>query len=419
MSDWSHFYKKSIKERRTLLQRHHLFESQEVESFTNGNSLSENVADSLIENYVGNFSLPMGLATNFIIDNKPYTIPMAVEETSIIAAVSATAKWVCRDGEITTCYEKDYIIGQIHLQEVKNAQETVDLILHHKSEIIENANTFIPSMVERGGGVFDISVRALEQNEFCSNVIIHLLCNTQDAMGANIINQVSEKISPFLEKLTGYKPFLRILSNYSKYSVARATVEIWNVQPEIARKIENVSKAAHIDTYRAVTHNKGIMNGVDPILIATGNDWRAAEAAAHAHAARFGQYQALSTWKSYGDNLKGTIEIPLRLGIVGGVTSLHPQAKMALKVLDVKSASELARVACAVGLVQNLAALKALATDGIVKGHMKLHAKNLALLVADDSYQAQRLTHELENLLVEKKSITLSDAKEIYYKISS
>jgi hydroxymethylglutaryl-CoA reductase len=372
------------------------------------------LAEHLIENAVGFFSIPLGVATNFKIDGRELFIPMAVEETSIIAAASATAKWVAREGSIRTYSQGNLIIGQVQLpqvRDVKNARQ----VLHENRELLMGlANACIPGLVARGGGVRDLAVRELERPTGDGTMLVlHLLCDPCDAMGANLINQVCEAIKPRIQKLTGEHVGLCILSNLVDNKLAVAEVVIRNIDPQLGLGIEEATLFAKADPYRAATHNKGVLNGIDPILIATGNDWRAVEAGVHAYASRSGKYGPVTEWKMQGLDLVGRIEIPLAVGTVGGVTRLHPTARVAMKILGVTRADELARICAAVGLVQNLGALKALSTVGIVKGHMQLHAANLAIAAGAEIHEIASVRDRLAEILKEEKNINLTRAKEV------
>ena len=280
------------------------------------------------------------------------------------------------------------------------------------------ANACIPGLVARGGGIRDLAVRELERPTGDGTMLVlHLLCDPCDAMGANLINQVCEAIKPRVQELTGEEVGLCILSNLVDNKLAVAEVVIRNIDPALGKGIEEATLFAKADPYRAATHNKGVLNGVDPILIATGNDWRAVEAGVHAYAARNGKYEPITDWKMQGSDLVGRIELPLAAGTVGGVTKLHPAARVALKILGVSRAEELARICAAVGLVQNLGALKALSTVGIVKGHMQLHAANLAIAAGADVHEIAHVRDRLAEILKEEKNINLSRAKEVLHAV--
>jgi hydroxymethylglutaryl-CoA reductase len=380
--------------------------------------LSFDLAEHLIENVVGYFSIPLGVATNFTIDGKDLLIPMAVEETSIIAAASATAKWIRKEGRIQTYAKGSLIIGQVQLPQVRNVAHA-RRVLHEKRDVLMGlANACIPGLVARGGGVRDIAVREVPRGTGDGMmVVLHILCHPCDAMGANLINQVCEALKPRVEELTGERVGLCILSNLVDSKLVAAEVVIRDIDPVVGLGIQEATLFAKADPYRATTHNKGVLNGIDPILVATGNDWRAVEAGIHAYAARSGRYQPVTDWYMEGNDLIGRIEIPLAVGTCGGMTRIHPVARVALKMLKVTKAEELARICAAVGLVQNLGALKALATVGIVKGHMQLHAANLAIAAGAEVHEIARVRDQLAQVLLKEKTINLSRAKAILEEI--
>lgn len=378
------------------------------------NPMSFDIAEHLIENVVGYFSMPLGVATNFTIDGRDLLIPMAVEETSIIAAASATAKWIRREGSIRTYSKGSLIIGQVQLPQVKNIS-FARRVLHEQRDLLMGlANACIPGLVSRGGGVRDIAIREVPRpGEDGTMLVIHILCDPCDAMGANLINQVCEALKPRIEELTHERVGLCILSNLVDTKLAVAEVIVRDIDPRLGKGIEEATLFAKADPYRASTHNKGVLNGIDPILIATGNDWRAVEAGIHAYAARSGKYQPVTDWKVEGADLVGRIEVPLAVGTAGGVTRIHPVARVALKIMKVTQAEELARICAAVGLVQNLGALKALSTVGIVKGHMQLHAANLAIAAGAEIHEVAEVRDQLAKILLVEKTINLSRAREI------
>jgi hydroxymethylglutaryl-CoA reductase len=372
------------------------------------------VAEHLIENVVGYFQIPLGVATNFTIDGRDLLIPMAVEETSIIAASSATAKWIRREGSIRTYSKGSLIIGQVQIPSVKDVARARRVLHDKRSLLMGLANACIPGLVARGGGVRDIAIREVARPTGDGMMLVlHVLCDPCDAMGANLINQVCEALKPRVEELTGEKVGLCILSNLVDTKLVVAEVIIRNIDPATGRGIQEATLFAKADPYRAATHNKGVLNGIDPILIATGNDWRAVEAGVHAYAARSGRYEPVTDWYVEGSDLVGRIEVPLAVGTAGGVTRIHPTARVALKMLKVTKAEELARICAAVGLVQNLGALKALATVGIVKGHMQLHAANLAIAAGAEIHEVAEVRDRLAKVLQVEKTINLSRAKEI------
>jgi hydroxymethylglutaryl-CoA reductase len=408
------FHRLSRKERLERVQELCHLSEEEVSALSGESPLSFDVAEHLIENVVGYFSIPLGVATNFTIDGKDLLIPMAVEETSIIAAASATAKWVRREGSIQTYVKGNLIIGQVQLPSVKNVTYAKKILHENRELLMGLANACVPGLVARGGGVRDIAVRELDRpGGDGTMLVLHVLCDPCDAMGANLINQVCEALKPRVEELTQERVGLCILSNLVDTKLVVAEVVIRNIDPELALGIEEAALFAQADPYRAATHNKGVLNGIDPILIATGNDWRAVEAGIHAYAARSGKYQPVTEWVRRGPDLVGRIEVPMAVGIAGGVTRIHPTAKVALKMLKVNQAEDLARVCAAVGLVQNLGALKALATVGIVKGHMQLHAANLAIAAGAEIHEVAQVRDRLAQVLKVEKNINLSRAREI------
>ena len=408
------FHRLTQQERLSRVQELCELTSEDVKILSGEIPLSPGVAEHLIENVIGYFPIPMGVATNFSIDGRDLLIPMAVEETSIIAAASATAKWVSREGSIRTYAKGSLIIGQVQLPQVKNVKHA-RRVLHEKRELLIGlANACIPGLVNRGGGVRDIAIREVPRpGEDGVMLVLHILCDPCDAMGANLINQVCEALKPRVEELTSEKVGLCILSNLVDTKLVAAEVILRDIDPVLGQGIQEAALFAKADPYRATTHNKGVLNGIDPILIATGNDWRAVEAGIHAYAARSGKYQPVTDWVLDGKDLIGKIEIPLAVGTCGGVTRIHPTARVALKILKVSRSEDLARICAAVGLVQNLGALKALATVGIVKGHMQLHAANLAIAAGAEIHEIAKVRDQLAQVLKVEKTINLTRAKEI------
>lgn len=376
------------------------------------------LAENFIENVIGYFQLPLGVATNFRIDGKDFVIPMAVEETSIVAAASKTAKWVREAGTIKTETLGNLIIGQIQVAVVKDYARFERLILQAKADFINDANRDVAhGLVARGGGIEGIQVRKVDRGDGRAMAVVHVLADPCDAMGANIINQVCEYLRGPIERLTGETVTMCILSNLVDTKLTRATVTVDDIDEELGRKIEEASIFAICDPYRAATNNKGVLNGIDPILVATGNDWRAVEAGVHAFAARSGQYRSITRWTYTDGQLQGVLEAPIVVGTVGGVTRLHPTAQMSLNMLGVQSASELARICAAVGLVQNLGALKALTTVGIIEGHMKLHIRNLTLGAGASERELPLVQKRLEEILTLTKRISLQNAVEVLKEI--
>ncbi len=388
----SGFYQKSVAERTAIVARWADLTADEVAVLHEALSVAQ--ADKMIENVVGRYSLPLGIGVNFLINGKEYLAPMVVEEPSVVAAVSYAAKLARAGGGFTTGSTEPIMIAQVQLLDVPAADQAEKAILAAKAELLAQANTS-PSIALRGGGPVDLEVRHLPVTPAGPMLIVHLLFDVRDAMGANVVNTAAEAIAPALERLSRGRALLRILSNLSDRRRAWAEVTI----PASAfgildfpgeQAVEAIAQAnafAVADPYRAATHNKGILNGIDAVALATGNDWRAIEAGAHAYAARDGQYRALTEWKVVSDgesqggaaHLYGRLELPLAVGIVGGATRTHPVAQTALKILGVATARELSEVMAAVGLAQNLAAIRALATEGIQRGHMSLHARQMAV----------------------------------------
>jgi len=414
------FYNMTVEDRKKHIIE--LFDLTEADAaqLLNPVSLPEETADKMIENVVGTFSLPLGLGLNFTINDKDYVIPMAVEEPSIIASASYIAKIVRDAGGFTTEATERIMIGQIQVVGCPDFQQAKEAIYQEKDILIQAANDAYPSLVERGGGAVDLDVRILneEGSKYSQMLVVHLYVNTCDAMGANIINTMAESLAPVVEHLTEGKVYLRILSNYADRCLAKAKCVIpprlldseGFTGEQVRDGVVHAYEFAASDPYRAVTHNKGIMNGIDPVIIATGNDWRAVEAGAHAYASRSGQYGSMTTWSTDDEgNLVGELELPMSLGIVGGASRVHPMAKVAYKLLRVESAKELAQVVVAVGLAQNLGALKALATDGIQKGHMALHSRSVAMAAGATGEMVDMIAEKL----IEKKEIRVGYAKKL------
>ncbi len=352
-------------------------------------ALPVETANGMIENVIGKFELPMGVATNFTVNGRDYLIPLVVEEPSVVAAASYMARIVRDHGGFNTSSTQPIMRAQVQILGLENPHGARMQLLEHANELINLANSRDKVLIGLGGGCKDIEVHVFDDTPIGPMVVLHLLVDVRDAMGANTVNTMAEMIAPMVEEITSGQVRLRILSNLADKRLVRARVSLppaaLNTKElngaDVARGIEEACALAIVDPYRAATHNKGIMNGIDPIVIATGNDWRAIEAGAHAYAARSGQYTSLSRWEVGADgNLNGTLELPMALGIVGGATKTHPAAQAALRLMGVTSAQELGEVTVAVGLAQNMAALRALATEGIQKGHMALHARNIAIM---------------------------------------
>ncbi len=379
------------------------------------------LADTLVENAVGYFQLPFSMAPGITINSKRYPlIPLVIEETSVVAGLCKNILFINSHGTISASQYGGGFIGQIHFPDIKNQKSFERNILACKDHLISKANQNpCKSMLERGGGVKDITVRLISRTDGKTMGVIHVLVDTKDAMGANIINQTCEYLKPIVEVESGEKSLLCILSNYNTEKITKVEITLEGIDETLAKRIEEASLIAQFDPYRAVTHNKGIMNGMDAICLATGNDWRALEAGMHGFAARNGQYQGLSNWIANGKQLKGTLEGPINVGIVGGVTNIHPQAALALRCLKVESSTELAYVIGTIGLIQNFAALRALVTDGIAKGHMRLHLKNLLKQTDATAPEQEKALKLLEKIFDTKHYVSANDARNVLKELRS
>ncbi len=426
-SDLAGFYKLPLKARRKAIAELTGLKEEELSPLWRGELLTAEKADKMVENALGTYSFPLGLCTYLRVNGRDYLVPMAIEEPSVIAAASNGAKMLRSGGGLEAQSTKPIMIGQIQFAEVPDFSEAKAKIEARREELIRESEKLFPSWKERGGGLRDLEVRELppspdEDSGRGSFLVVHLYIDVRDAMGANAVNSFCEALAPKLEAIIGSSANLRILSNLSDRRLVsvRGAVKpeaLTKGDPErgreVARRIEEASLFAERDPYRAVTHNKGIMNGIDAVLLATGQDFRAVEAGVHAYASRDGRYTALARWRFDGELLRGEMTIPLALGTVGGVAKVHPGAHSALKLLGVKSANELSEVVAAVGLAQNLAALRALADEGIQRGHMKLHAKNIAAEIGATPEEIKLLLPRL----VERGTISHSVAKEILREI--
>lgn len=411
----SGFYKLSIEERLKIVSEFAGLSNEEIDLMKKYGALDIETANRMIENVISTYQLPLGIAVNFLINNKDYLIPMVIEEPSVVAAASNAARMTREGGGVYTSSTGPLMIGQVQLVKVPQPSIARLEILKRKDEILELANQCDPVLVKLGGGARDLEVRIVESKAGVL-LIAHLIVDVRDAMGANAVNTMAEAVAPRLASIAGGSFRLRIISNLADRRIVRA----WTKVPveavggrDVAEGIMEAWAFADADPYRAATHNKGIMNGVDAVVIATGNDWRAVEAGAHAYASRDGRYRPLSRWETDGDYLYGSLEMPLAVGIVGGATKTHPLARISLKILGVKTAQELAEVIGAVGLVQNLAALRALAAEGIQAGHMSLHAKNIAVMAGAKGDEIDLVAEEM----VREKTVRLDKAQEILNKI--
>ncbi|HNP87701.1 MAG TPA: hydroxymethylglutaryl-CoA reductase, degradative [Kouleothrix sp.] len=383
------FYQLNPFERLQAVKSFDGLNDEDLRQLHGGNgALTVERADKMIENVIGTFNLPLGIATNFQINGRDVLIPMVVEEPSIVAGASYAARMVREGGGFQASSTDPLMIGQIQLVQITDPARARFEILTRRDEILALANRQSNSLLALGGGAKDIEARIFETSPMGPMLVVHLIIDCRDAMGANAINSMAEAVAPLLEEISGGRAYLRILSNLSDRRLARARAMV----PPKALERDGISgdevvegilwaySFAAVDPYRATTHNKGILNGIDPVIIATGNDWRAVEAGAHAYASRNGHYTSLTTWERDAQgNLVGTIEMPLAVGIVGGATKVHPAAQTSLKLLNVKSANELAEICVCAGLASNLAAMRALATEGIQRGHMGLHARQIAM----------------------------------------
>ena len=418
-SSISGFYKISIEERQEIIKNLLNLSKEDIDILQNFGYFKPSQLDTLIENVVGSYQLPMGIAFNFKVNEKDYLIPMVIEEPSVVAAASNAAKFARKHGGFHSENIKSVMISQIQITNLKDISVAKEKLLEHKDEIIKMANEQDPFLNQLGGGAFDFEIREISTSRRGKMLILHLLVDVLDAMGANVVNTMAEAISPYLEDLCKGKIYLRIVSNLATHRVAKSRA-VFDKDLlggiEVVEGIMNAYEFALADPYRATTHNKGIMNGIIALTLATGNDTRAIEAGAHAYAALSGHYSPLTKFQIDSDgNLVGEIEIPLALGIIGGMTKIHPMARLAIKILNVKSANELSQVAAALGLAQNLAALRALASEGIQKGHMTLHSRNIAKLAG----VPEKLIEKVAKKLVEDKKIRVDYAKEIFKKIEN
>ncbi len=414
----SGFYKRTLAERAALVARWAALSPDEQAILEGRAGLDAAQADHMIENVVGVFGLPLGIATNFQVNGQDYLIPMVIEEPSVVAAVSNAARLFRAGGGFTASSDDPIMIGQIQVLEVANLEAATTAVLNDKARLLVIADEVGGSIVKRGGGARDLEVRLFPETPVGPMLVVHLLYDCRDAMGANAVNTATEHLAPHIEALTGGRVNLRILSNLTDRRKARAEGVIPAVElatdtlpgEAVVKAIVEAGAFAEVDPYRAATHNKGIMNGIDPVIIATGNDWRAIEAGAHAYAARSGTYTSLTRWRQNADgSLHGSIELPLSVGIVGGATRVHPAAQVALKILGIESAQQLAEIIAAVGLAQNLAAIRALATEGIQRGHMSLHAKQLAVAAGAEGDLIPRIVQTM----IEEGNIRLERARQL------
>jgi hydroxymethylglutaryl-CoA reductase len=410
------FYDLSIAERADTVAQWAELTAEESAILEEG--LSSAQANQMIENVIGTHALPLGIAANFLINGRDYLIPMAIEEPSVVAGASFAGRLVRRGGGFSTSSAEPLMIAQMQVVEVADPWAARFDLLAAKQRLLDLADEIDPLIVSLGGGARDLEVRVIPESPIGPMLVTHLIYDCRDAMGANTLNTAAEALAPLVEEITGGRVVLRILSNLADRRLARAKCVLpaeilaFGGYPGslVVERIVEAYALAAVDPYRAATHNKGIMNGIDAVVIATGNDWRAVEAGAHSYAARSGRYTSLTTWEKDGSgNLIGTLELPLAVGIVGGATGVHPTAKVALRILGVETARELAEITAALGLAQNLAALRTLATEGIQRGHMELHAYQVAIAAGATGEVVEKVARQL----VAERRIRLDRAREI------
>jgi hydroxymethylglutaryl-CoA reductase len=419
------FYNKSLAERHADLSAASGLSQDELAAYLSNGGLTPEAADHMVENAIGTHSLPLGIGLNFMVNGREVLVPMAIEEPSVVAGASFMAKLARAGGGFVATAGEPRMIGQMQVLDVVDLPEARFRLLEHRSDLMALAGEIDPVLKKFGGGPRDLEVRTIESSPIGPFLVVHLIYDVRDAMGANAVNTACERLAPEVERITGGRVHLRILSNLADRRLARARCTLpvnelafggddaggraYSGESVRDGVIEAYAFAA-ADPYRAATHNKGIMNGVDAVVIATGNDWRAIEAGAHAYAARSGRYTSLSTWgKDAEGNLVGTLEMPMAVGIVGGATKVHPGAQAAIKLMGIRTASELAEIIVSVGLAQNMAALRALATEGIQRGHMSLHARQVAIAAGAVGDMIDRVAAQM----VMDKVVRIDRAEEI------
>lgn len=412
------FYQLDLDGRYDFLQQASGLSPEDLQAYQPDGGMKPELADAMVENAIGVFGLPLGIAQHFVVNGRAVLVPMAIEEPSVIASASFMAKLAQASGGFKASMSSQEMIGQLQVLDLPDPHAAASLVQAHKAELLALVNQNAPRLVDRGGGARDIQTRIIENSPIGSFLVVHLILDTRDAMGANAINSALEQLATPLAELTGGRVHLKILSNLADRRLATAEATF---APEVLafgdysgeEVRDGILEAwafAAADPYRAATHNKGIMNGIDAVVIATGNDWRAIEAGAHAWAARDGCYTSLSTWrKDENGHLHGSLTLPMAIGTVGGATRVHPTAQANLKLMGVKTAQDLGEIIVSVGLAQNLAAMRALSTEGIQRGHMSLHARQIALSVGATPDQAQRIATQL----VKEKNNNAQRAKEI------
>ena len=414
------FYKLPLRERLAQVGRASGLTDEALSTFESAAGLSAEQADYMIENAVGIYGLPLGIAANFIVNGRELLVPMVIEEPSVVAGASFMAKLARRDGGFRAQADDPHMIGQLQVLDIPadRLERARQALLDRRQEILAAADEVDPVIRQLGGGARDLVVRSLPETAVGPMLIVHLIYDTRDAMGANAVNTAVERLAPLVEEISAGRVHLRILSNLADRRLARAECSI----PVETLAFDTFSGAqvrdgiieawafADADPYRAATHNKGIMNGVDAVVIATANDWRAIEAGAHAYAARDGRYRSLSRWWAGDDGaLHGQLEMPMAVGIVGGATRVHPTARACLQLMGVETAAQLAEIVVSVGLAQNLAALRALATEGIQRGHMGLHARQVAIAAGAEGEAIERIARQL----VEEQAVRIDRAQQL------
>jgi hydroxymethylglutaryl-CoA reductase len=408
------FYKLSIPERLKLVKEFGALSDEEMQIIGNTGAMKAEQVDRMIENVVGTMSLPLGIAVNFLINGKDYLIPMAIEEPSVVAAASNAAKMARAKGGFHASSTGPIMIGQVQLTSVNDPYGAKMTILENKEEIMKIANEKDPILIKLGGGMKDLDVNTIKG----PMVITHLIVDCRDAAGMNAVNTMAEAVAPFIERRTGGRACLRIISNLAVRRLARVKAIFGKKAIGGEEVVDGIIEAyafALADPYRCATHNKGAMNGIDAVVIATGNDFRAIESGAHSYAAITGRYRPLTVWeKNKNGNLVGTIEIPMAVGLVGGATKVHPTARANVKLLGVKNAQELGEIIASVGLAQNFAALRALATEGIQRGHMSLHARNIAVMAGAKGEMIDKVVE----ILIKEKKVRIDRAKEVIEELS-
>ena len=412
------FYNLPVSERTQRLAEAGGLDAASLVALSGVSGLERNLADHMIENVVGTYSLPLGIGLNFVVNGREVLLPMVIEEPSVVAGASYMAKLARAAGGFRASADAPEMIGQMQLLDIADLDTAAEAISDAKDDLLSEVASIDPVLVKLGGGPHDLEIRRIEESPIGPFLVLHLIYDVRDAMGANAVNTACERLAPRIEALTGGRVHLRILSNLADRRLARAECTIFLGElafgefsaEQVRDGIIEAWAFAVADPYRAATHNKGIMNGIDSVVIATGNDWRAVEAGAHAYAARSGRYSSLSNWgKDAKGNLVGSLELPMAVGIVGGATKVHPGAQAALKLMGVTTAAELAENIVSVGLAQNLAALRALATEGIQRGHMSLHARQVAIAAGAQGELIEKLAGEL----VKENTVRIDRAEQL------